>query len=70
MANGLDEILPNRPFRMRVVNSSEKDRKLPNITVLGQVLPHPMGIVALAELDPKPLAQPLAKGLQIALSPE
>jgi hypothetical protein len=29
-----------------------------------------MGIVALAELDPKPLAQPLAKGLQIELSPE
>jgi hypothetical protein len=29
MANGLAESLPFRPFRFRVVNSSEKDRKLP-----------------------------------------
>jgi hypothetical protein len=29
MANGLAEIFPNRPFRVRVVNSWEKDRKLP-----------------------------------------
>jgi hypothetical protein len=31
MANGLYEILPNRPFRKRVVNSSKKDRKLPTL---------------------------------------
>jgi hypothetical protein len=70
MANGLAEILPNRPFRVRVVNSSEKDRNLPKGMVLGQALPHPTGIVALAELDTKPLAKPSATGLQIALSPE
>jgi hypothetical protein len=69
-ANGLAEILPNRPFRVRVVNSSEKDRKLPKGMVLGLALPHPTGIVALTELDPKPLAKPSPTGLQIALSPE
>jgi hypothetical protein len=63
MANGLAEILPNRPFRVRVLNSSERDRKLPKWMVLGQELPHPTGIVALAELDPKPLAKPSAKRL-------
>jgi hypothetical protein len=34
MANGLAEILPNLPFRVRVVNSSENDRKLPKRMVL------------------------------------
>jgi hypothetical protein len=38
--------------------------------VLGQALPHPTGIFALTELDPKPLAKPSPTGLQIALSPE
>jgi hypothetical protein len=70
MANGLAEILPNRPFCVRVVKSSEKDRKLPKGMVLGQALPQPTGIVTLTELDPKPLAKPSPTGLQIALSPE
>jgi hypothetical protein len=33
-------------------------------------LPHSMGIVALSELDPKPIAKPSPKGLQVALSHE
>jgi hypothetical protein len=70
MANALAEILPFRPFRVRVVNSSEKYRKLPKGMVLGNALPHPMGIVALSELDPKPIAKPSPKGLQVALSHE
>jgi hypothetical protein len=70
MANGLDEVLPNRPFRVRVVNSSEKDRKLPKGMVLGKALPFPTGIVSLAELDPKPLANHPPKWLQVVLSPE
>jgi hypothetical protein len=48
MDNGVSDIVPNRPFRVRVVNSSEKDRKLPKGMVIGQALPHPTGIVALA----------------------
>jgi Retroviral aspartyl protease len=70
MANALAEIFPNRPFLVRVVKSSEKDRKLPKGMVLGQALPHPTGIVALAGLDPKPLANHPPKGLQVALYPE
>jgi hypothetical protein len=70
MANGLAEILPFRPFCVRVVNSSEKDRKLPKRMVLGNALPHPMGIVALSELYPKPIAMPPTKGLQVELSYE
>jgi hypothetical protein len=70
MANGLAEILLNRPFRVHVMNYSEKDRKLSKGMVFGQALPHPTGIVALTELDPEPLAKPSPKGLQIALSPD
>jgi hypothetical protein len=70
MANGLAEILLFRPFRVLVVNSSEKYRKLPKWVVLGNALPHPMGIVALSELDPKPIAKPSPKWLQVALSHE
>ena len=38
--------------------------------VLGQAMPHPTDAVSLAALDPKPLANHLPNGLQVALSPE
>jgi hypothetical protein len=72
MANGLAEIMSNRPFRVRVVNASSMDRSLPKGMVLGHALPHPTGIVSLVEqeLDIVPSAKTVPKGLQIAISPE
>jgi hypothetical protein len=47
MANGVDEILPNQPFPIRVVNNSMKICRLPKGMVLVHALPHPTAIVAL-----------------------
>jgi hypothetical protein len=49
MANGVAEILPNKPFPIRVVNTSMKTRRLPKGMVLGHALPHPTAMAALIE---------------------
>jgi Retroviral aspartyl protease len=70
MTNGLAEILPNRIFRVRVVNASLTDRLLPKGMILGYAMPHPTGIVSLVEPEVEPLAKTVPKGFQVALSPE
>jgi hypothetical protein len=72
MANGLADIISNRPFRVRVVNLSSMERSLPKGMFLGHTLPHPTSIVSLVEqeVDSVPSAKTFPKGLQIALSPE
>jgi hypothetical protein len=49
MANGIADILPNKPFQVRVINTSEIERKIPKGMILGHALPHPTGIIALAD---------------------
>ena len=51
MANGVAEILPMQPFAVRVINTSDKERRLPKGMILGHALPHPLGIVAVTELE-------------------
>jgi hypothetical protein len=70
MANCLAEILPNRIFRVRVVNAALTDRLLPKGMILGYAMPHPTGIVSLVELEAETLAKTVPKRLQVALSPE
>jgi hypothetical protein len=49
MANGIADILPNKPLQVRVINTSEIARKIPKGMILGHALPHPTGIIALAD---------------------
>lgn len=49
MANGIADILPNTPFQVRVINTSDRARKIPKGMILGHALPHPTGIIALAD---------------------
>jgi hypothetical protein len=70
MANGLAEILPNRIFRVRVVNASLTDRLLPKGMILGFAMPHPTGIVSLVEPEADPWAKTVPKGFQVSLSTE
>jgi hypothetical protein len=48
-SNGIAEIVPHKPFQVRVVNTSLKERMLPKQMVLGHAFQHPKGIVALVE---------------------
>jgi hypothetical protein len=50
MANGASEILPKQPFAVRVVNTSDRERKLPKGMILGHSRPHPLDIFAVTEL--------------------
>jgi hypothetical protein len=70
MANGLAEILPNRIFRVRVVDASLTDRLLPKGMILGYAMPHPTGIISVVEQEAEPLVKNVPLGLQVALSPE
>ena len=54
MANGVAEILPMQPFAVRVINTSNKERRIPKVMILGHALPHPLGIVAVTELEKSP----------------
>jgi hypothetical protein len=49
MANGIADILPNKPFQVRAINTSDRQREIPKGMILGHVLPHPTGIIALAD---------------------
>jgi hypothetical protein len=51
MENRVAEILPMQPFVVRVVNISDRERKFPKCMILGHVLSHPLGVVAVTELD-------------------
>ena len=56
MANGIADILPLQPFRVRVLNTSNQDRVLPKGMVLGHALPHPKEIVNLVSEESPPVA--------------
>jgi hypothetical protein len=56
MANGIADILPLQPFRVRVLNTSNEDRVLPKGSVIGHAVPHLKGIVNLASDEPPPVA--------------
>jgi hypothetical protein len=59
LASVIAEIMPLQPFTVFVINASSRERKLPKGMILGQVLPHPMGIGDLAgEDDSSPKLQP------------
>ena len=47
MANGVADPIPNKPFRVRVMNLSRVPRFLPKGMVLGYAMPHPTRIVTL-----------------------
>jgi hypothetical protein len=49
MANGIADILPNKPFQVRVINTSEIARQIPKGMILGHALPHTTEIIALAD---------------------
>jgi hypothetical protein len=48
IANGVEEILPMQPFPVRLINTSDRERKIPKGMIVGHALPHPLGIVAVA----------------------
>ena len=49
LANGIAEVRPQIPFKVRVINTSHQERILPKGMVLGVALPHPTQIVSLAD---------------------
>jgi hypothetical protein len=49
MANGVADVMPLKPFQVRVINTSERERKLHKGMILGHALPHLKGIVALVD---------------------
>jgi hypothetical protein len=51
MANGVAEILPMQPFPVRLINTSDRERELSKVMIVGHSLPHPSGIVAVADQD-------------------
>jgi hypothetical protein len=51
MANGVKEILPIQPFPVRLINTSDRERKLPKGVIVGHALPHPLSIVAVADQE-------------------
>jgi Retroviral aspartyl protease len=51
MANGVAEILPMQLFPVRLINTSDRDRKLPKGMIVGHELPHTLGIVAIADQE-------------------
>jgi hypothetical protein len=56
MANGIADILPLQPLRVRVLNTSNQDRVLPKGMVIGHALPHPKWIVKVLSEEPPPVA--------------
>jgi hypothetical protein len=51
MVNGIAEILHMQPFPVRLINTSDRERKLPEGMIVGHELPHPLGIVAVADQE-------------------
>jgi hypothetical protein len=51
MANGVAEILRMQPFPVRLINTSDRERKLQKGMLLGHALTHPLGIVAIADQE-------------------
>jgi hypothetical protein len=48
LANGIADVRPQVPFKVRVINASHQERILPEGMVLGVSLPHPEQVVSLA----------------------
>jgi hypothetical protein len=48
LTNGIADVRPQVPFKVRVINKSHQERILPNGMVLGVALPHPEQVVSLA----------------------
>jgi hypothetical protein len=66
MANGVADVVPNQPFRIRMINASLRECKLPKGMILGHALAHPKGIVAMVDVtpnDPPTAAKPDVEGL-------
>jgi hypothetical protein len=51
MANGVAESLPMKPFPVRLINTSDRERKLPKGMIVGHALPHPLCIVAVVDQE-------------------
>jgi hypothetical protein len=48
LANGIADVRPQVPFKVRVINTSHQERILEKGMALGVALPHPEQIVSLA----------------------
>jgi transposase InsO family protein len=48
LANGVAEIRPHVPFKVRVINTSHRERVLPKGMILGAALPHPPQVISIA----------------------
>jgi hypothetical protein len=48
LANGIAEVRPQVPFKVRVINTSHQERILPKGMVLGVAIPHPEQVVSLS----------------------
>jgi hypothetical protein len=48
LSNGYAEFWKQKPFKMRLINTSHQERILPKEMVLGVALPHPTQVVSLA----------------------
>jgi Reverse transcriptase (RNA-dependent DNA polymerase) len=66
MANGVTDVVPNQPFRIRMINTSLMECNLPKGMIVGHGLAHPKGIVAMVDFtpnDPPTAAKPDVEGL-------
>jgi hypothetical protein len=66
IANGVEDVVPNQPFRIRMINTSLRECKLPKGTIVGHALAHPKGIVSMVDFtpnDPPTAAKPNVEGL-------
>jgi hypothetical protein len=50
MANGVEDVVPNQPFRIRMINTSLREGKLSKGMIVGHALAHPKGIVAMVDV--------------------
>jgi hypothetical protein len=57
MANGIADILSLQPFPIKVLNTSTRYRVITKGMVIGDVLPHPKGIIALTSDEPPPVTE-------------
>jgi hypothetical protein len=66
IANGVVDVVPNQPFRIRMINTSLRECKLPKMMIVGHALAHPKVIVAMVDVthnDPPTAAKPDVEGL-------
>jgi hypothetical protein len=64
LANGVVDIIPLKPFTVKVLNTSGYARVLPKRMVLGNAYSHPKHIISLVDVEARPPDLPCVDGAQ------